>query len=143
MSTKFEQKRIARQLAVQALYQWSINESSLYDLERQYSAYAREHYEAVDIQYFRLLLKGALEQIEHLDQMIAAKSKFKLARLSKVELAILRMSTFEISSQPDVPFRVVINEAVEIAKALGAEGSFRYINAMLDKLASEIRKSDS
>lgn len=133
-----EQRRLARQLAMQALYQWSISGDSLTDLEQQYSARTEE--QAVDWDYFLVLLRGVLAELEDLDRMIAASSSFEPARLSKVELAILRLGAFEIARRMDVPFRAAINESLEIAKTFGAEGSFRYINAVLDSLAARLRR---
>lgn len=87
-----------------------------------------------DWDYFDLLLSGVLAQLDELDKQIAKYSDFDIARLSLVELAILRLGAYELAQEEQLPPRVVIDEALKMSKKYGAEGSYKFINAMLDKL---------
>lgn len=125
-------------MAMQALYQWSMADGGTKDIaaiERQYASYNQGT--RADLGYFSTLLHGVLTGLDELDCAIDAAGELKIAQLNPIELALLRIGAFELTKQPDVPLPVVINELVEIAKAFGATNSFRYINAVLDKLAAD------
>lgn len=149
------QRRAARQRALQALYQWQLTGQSARDIERQFvptekdqaakeppSAVEpdREMEEALDmagadLALFRELLHGVLERLEEWDAQIMPHLDRAMDSLDPVERLVLRMGTYELSERLDIPCRVVINEAVELAKAFGAEASHKYINGVLDKVA--------
>lgn len=133
---------LARRMAMQALYQWSMAGGGVEDIaaiEQQYTGYNQDTKIKADLNYFSTLLHGVLAELDELDRAIDAAGDLEIARLNPIELALLRIGTFELTQQPDVPLPVVINELVEIAKAFGATNSFRYINAVLDKLAADTR----
>ena len=127
-------RRHARELAMQALYQWSLSKTSLTELRRALRKYARENDRQPNWEYFDTLLAGVLGCQPELDEQITMQSDVAFSRLSQVELAILRLGAYELRMQNEVPPAVVIDEAVELSKKFGAEGSYKFVNALLDKL---------
>lgn len=126
----------ARRLALQALYQWQIGADDPRDILAQFLADKRDRREA---EYFRMLFMNAAGAAAELDALAAQHLDRPLAQLDPVEHAILWISLLEFREQLDVPYRVVINEAVELAKDYGAEASHKYINAVLDRAAPVLR----
>lgn len=135
-------RRLARRMAMQALYQWSFSGGEISAIERQHKQYnlsEKTQSGQVDLDYFSILLKGVIEHVDSLDQAIAGVSERKIEALNKVELALLRIGAFELARRLDVPAQVAINEAIEIAKEFGGAGSFRYVNAVMDRLLAQFR----
>jgi N utilization substance protein B len=132
------QRRRARHYAMQALYQWSMTHADLTEIEAEFRI--DNDFSNVDGEYFNALLTGTAGGAVALDELFAGKLDRPLADLDPVERALLRMGTFELRDRIDVPYKVVINEAVALAKKFGATDSFRYINGVLDKVARELRQ---
>lgn len=128
------QRRHTRELVMQALYQWSLSATPLTSLQKSFRKHAIGQDKQPDWGYFDRLLSGILEQQGELDKRIVAHSDLDFNRLSLVELAILRLGAYELAQEGQVPPRVVIDEALEMSKKYGAEGSYKFINAMLDKM---------
>lgn len=130
-------RRKARHYALQALYQWQMAGASPRDIEAEF----RTDYDfsVVDLEYFQALLHGAVSEADALDAGFEALLDRKLSDLDPIELSLLRLGSFELKERMDVPYRVVINEAVALAKKFGASESYKYINGVLDKLARECR----
>lgn len=135
MSAKLRHR--ARALLVKALYQWQLAGHAYDELMEQYSTMAE--FGRVDQDYFRELLRRVLDEVEALDQVIAAHAVRKLDQLDAVGRAVLLIALAELKHRPEVPTKVVINEAVELAKRYGATASFKFVNAVLDKAAKELR----
>lgn len=135
-------RRVTRTYAMQALYQWHFTQESsellLRDFISDYGLPAQE----VDVEYFKKILLGALTHCESLDQVIAKKCNRKLSLLNPVELAVLRLATFELIYCPEVPYAVVMNEAIELAKKFGAVEGYKYVNGVLSALAPELRPNE-
>jgi len=127
----------ARKLAVQALYQWQLARQPAADLVAQF-AQSREH-ARVDPEYFRDALKAICAENSGIDAELARHSDIDPARLDPVEHAILALGLWELMARPEVPYRVVINEGVELAKRFGATDGHRYVNAVLDR-ASRVHR---
>ena len=127
----------ARRLLLQALYQHQIAGHDSAELRLQFDDAGE--FAAADGVYFHLLLDEILDAIDALDRRIDALADRPIAQIDPVERAILWIGMAELESHPDVPVKVVINEAVEIAKEFGAQDSYRYINAILDKASGELR----
>ncbi len=133
-------RRRSRKAAMQAIYQWQMTDIDLAPLEREYrDAGALKKAEA---EFFRALVRGVLLRTEELDALLAPVLDRKLADLDRVELALLRLGAFELAHRIDVPYRVVIDEYVELAKGYGAEDSYKYLNGVLDKLAASLRQTE-
>lgn len=129
----------ARKKAMQALYQWSISGNELKDIEVQFQT--EQDMSKVDTDYFHNLLFEVPENLGDLDEKLAPiMTDRNDDELDPVEQAILRISTYEMMYRLDVPYQVVINEAVSLALSFGADQSHKFINGVLDKLAREVRK---
>ena len=133
-------RRRARELALQGLYQWQMTHAD----PAWVQAHAQEHdeFSKCDADFFSTLLLGCIEQSAQLDVRIAPHLDRAVAELSPVEHAILWIGTYELLHCPDVPYKVVINEGVELAKAFGGVDGHKYVNGVLDHLALELRPAE-
>jgi len=135
------ERRKARHYGMQALYQWYMAGASLNDIEAEFRAdYDFSH---VDLEYFQALLHGVPACVDELDASFEPLLDRKLDDLDPIERTLLRMGTFELRERLDVPFKVVINEAVALAKKFGATDGHKYINGVLDKVAHQLRKVET
>ncbi|WP_296033424.1 transcription antitermination factor NusB [uncultured Alcanivorax sp.] len=134
-------RRKARRFTLQALYQWQLAGAAVSDIEAQFLA--NQDFAKVDREYFHDLLHGVLGQVKTLDELLTPYLDRRVEELSQVEKAILRLGAFELKERQDVPYRVVINEGIELAKVFGAEDSFKYVNGVLDKLARQLRYAEA
>jgi transcription antitermination protein NusB len=132
-------RQLARELMVKALYQWQIAGHSAAEVLVQFSTLS--DYERCDREYFAKLLAAAIEDAPALDALIARLAVRAIEQLDPVGRAVLLLGLAELKFCPDVPTKVVINEAVELAKRYGTTDSFRFVNAVLDKSARELRAS--
>lgn len=134
-------RRKARHYAVQALYQWAIAGTRPADIEQQF----REDFDfsGADDEYFRALVHGVPAVAGELDACLSPFLDIPLEKLGPVELAVLRIGSWELRERLDVPWRVVIDEAVALAKRFGATDSHRFVNAVLDRVARELRRAES
>jgi len=130
----------ARRCAVQALYQWQLTGDDVTDVAAQIME--EKDTKKVDASYFRGLLSGVVKQVDKLDELIAPALDRSVESVDPVELAILRMSVYELQYHIEVPYRVVINEAVELGKTFGSEQGHKYVNGVLDKLAAQLRSAE-
>ena len=127
----------ARALAIQALYEWQLSGSDAYAIESQFLS--EQNLKRVDVEYFRTLLQGVTAHEEEIDQKMAPFLSRTKEELSPVELSVLRLAVFELMHRLDIPYRVVINEALELAKQFGAADGFKFVNGVLDKVAKKLR----
>lgn len=130
----------ARRCAVQAIYQWQVGGQAIAEVESQFLD--EQDLEQADVAYFSELVHCVPAHAAELDAHMAPFLDRPVAELDPVELAILRIGICELAYHPEIPFRVVINEAVELAKVFGAEQSHRYINGVMDKVARGLRRSE-
>ena len=130
-------RRKARRFALQALYQWQVSGSGLGDIEAEFRT--DNDMSKVDDEYFHDILHGVPKEKSILDDKIQPFLDRRLDELTPVEMAILRLGAFEMCHRIDVPYKVVINEAIELAKTFGATDSHKYVNGVLDKLAQRER----
>ncbi|MFT5132151.1 MAG: N utilization substance protein B [Gammaproteobacteria bacterium] len=131
----------ARRSVVQALYQWGMSEKSMLDIIREFEN-DRSELNKADIDYFREILKGVEEHLEELDGQLTPLLDRPVVKLDPVENAILHLGMYELLYHPELPWRVVLNESIELAKMFGAEQSHKYVNGILDKAAHKIRKEE-
>lgn len=134
-------RRKARHYAVQALYQWAISDNAIGDIERQF----REDFDfdGTDCEYFHAALHGVAAQLALLEASFEPYLDIALERLGPVERAVLRLAAWELACRPDVPYRAVLNEAVALARKFGATESHRFVNAVLDRLARDLRMAET
>jgi N utilization substance protein B len=131
-------RRKARRFALQGLYEWQMSGNPSWEIEARYRVENAMH--KVDLDYFHELLHRIPQITEELDALIAQHLDREFQTLDPVELATLRIGAYELKHRLDVPYRVVINEGIELAKVFGASESHRYINGVLDKLSASLRK---
>jgi transcription antitermination protein NusB len=137
-NTLAAERRKARHYALQALYQWLMAEAGLNTIEAEFRAdYDFSH---VDLEYFQALLHGVPACVDELEATLEPLLDRKLDDLDPIERTLLRMGAFELARRPDVPYKVVINEEVALAKKFGATDGHKYINGVLDKVARQLRK---
>ena len=126
-------RRRARECAVQALYSWAFSGNTAEQVELAFVL--DQDLEGVDKPYFRKLFRQTVENIETVDFAISPYIDRAFDELDPIEKAILRLAVYELRFESDVPYKVVINEALEVAKVFGADESHKYINGVLDKIA--------
>ncbi len=131
------QRRKARHFGLQALYQWTLSGASAADIEAEFRI--DNDFQHTDGEYFSAVLKGVVRDVDALEALFSPALDRKLEELDPIERNLLRLGTFELRDRIDVPYKVVINEAVALAKKFGATGSHRYINGVLDKVARDLR----
>lgn len=131
-------RRKARHYAVQALYQWQLAGANIAQIEAEFRA--DNDMSKVDVEYFHDLLHGVPREKATLDEKVRPLLDRRLDEMTPVELAIVRLGAFEMLHRIDVPYKVVINEAVELTKTFGATDGHKFINGVLDKLAQRERK---
>ena len=136
-----DRRRAARELALQALYQMHMSGASAVDVQAQFLV--DQDFKQADKKMFGQLLRGVAAQLESLDGMIEAHLDRALTELDPIELNVLRMGAFELSDSMSVPYRVVINECIELGKVFGATDGHKYVNSILDKLALEHREIET
>lgn len=137
MSSPLAKRRKARDLLVQALYQWSLAGQDIPTIEAQF--YAEHDPEKFDQDYFREGLRSIIKEREQFDACIEPHLDRAIATLDPVSLAVLRLGVFELRQRMDIPFKVVINEGINLAKRFGPADSDKYINGVLDKIAPQLR----
>jgi len=135
--TNFSGRKKARRYAVQALYGWSMTQNPLSEIE---AFILSEHPEEVfDRDYFSLLILNITQNVQELDAIMQPLLSRKLTELDFVELAVLRIAVFELKNRLEIPYRVVINEALNLTKTFGATDGYKFVNGVLDKLAKNLR----
>lgn len=126
-------RRRARECTVQALYSWAVSGNTAEQVELAFVL--DQDMDRVDKPYFRKLFRQTIENIETVDFSISPYIDRTFDELDPIETAILRLAVYELHFELDVPYKVVINEAIEVAKVFGADESHKYINGVLDKIA--------
>jgi N utilization substance protein B len=130
----------ARRAAVQAIYQWQLTGQDAGDIEANF---IHDHDMAgVDEDYFHAIIREVPLHLHELEDHFIPLLDRSVNELDPVERSILRIGTYELEFRPDVPYKVIINEAVELAKSFGAEDGHRYINSILDRVAASLRKDE-
>jgi N utilization substance protein B len=133
-------RSLARRRAMQALYQWQMTGQSGKDIVLQFAA--DDEHERADHELFRDLVRNVIDDCETLDQEIGELSDRAVEQLDPVEHGILMMGVYELRSRIDVPYKVVINEAVELCRRYGAEDGHKFVNALLDRAAQKYREAE-
>jgi N utilization substance protein B len=130
-------RRKARHYALQALYQWQISRNALSDIEAQFRT--EFDFAGTDLDYFQTLLHEVPKHVGELESLFAPLLDRELKDLTPIELTVLRMGAYELAHRIDVPYKVVINEAVALTKKFGATDGYKYINGVMDRLAQQVR----
>ena len=130
-------RRQAREIALQALYAWQLSGSDPMEQARSF-----EGFDKTDASFVEGILRGVQQGTGELEKLITPHLDRDLARLSPVERAILYIGAFELASHPETPFKVVLNEAIELGKSFGAAEGYRFVNGVLEKIAAALRPEE-
>jgi transcription antitermination protein NusB len=137
---KTSPRRRAREFAMQGVYQWLLSGSDPALIRTQLAE--ASGFAKCDTGYFDIIWRGVTGDFQNLLAAFAPFLDRKVTALSPVEKSILAIGTWELLREPDVPYRVAINEAVELAKSYGGTDGHKYVNGVLDKLAARARASE-
>ncbi len=130
----------ARALALQGLYQWLLAAEQAQEIRAHLAEF--KGYDKADAAYLRLLLDGVIADAVELEAAFGPLLDRPVGELSPVERGVLLIGAYELAHVPDVPYRVVINEAVELAKSYGGTDGHKFVNGVLDKLAARLRPDE-
>jgi len=133
-------RTVARKLALQALYRWQLNACAWQDLVQEFGD--AEDMARADRDYFRALIEGVAGALDALDARLAALADRRPDLLDPIEHAILLIGVYELAARPEVPYRVAISEAVGLARRFGATDGHKFVNAVLDRAARELRPAE-
>ncbi|WNC71320.1 transcription antitermination factor NusB [Thalassotalea psychrophila] len=133
-------RRKAREIAVQAIYSWQLSQNDISEIEANFIAdNAKRRFEAA---YFSQLLRGVATHVGEIDDAIRPLVDRPLEDVDQIEKAILRVGVFELRDCKEVPYKVVINEAIELAKAFATDDSHKFVNGVLDKVVKTFRPEE-
>jgi transcription antitermination protein NusB len=130
-------RRRSRELALQGIYQWRLTSDDPEQIEKQIRA--EKGMGRYDAEFFSKLLRGALTQHAELERVVAMHLDRTVDELSPVEFSVLLIGAYELIYHPEIPYRVVINEAVELAKTFGGTDGHKFVNGVLDKVTAQVR----
>ena len=134
-------RRRSREFALQGLYQWQLSAAEIPAIKQHLATV--KGFDRADEEYFSALLTGVIRHAPALEEALQPHLDRKFAQLSPIERAILLIAAFELANLPEVPYRVVINEAVELAKSYGGTDGFKFVNGVLDKMAAVARPAEA
>jgi N utilization substance protein B len=137
MTVTASARRKARHYAMQALYQWSMTGADLNAIEAEF--HADNDMSKADVEYFRDIFRGVAKNLDTVEASFEPHLDRKIDDLDPVSRALLRMSSYELQNRIDVPYKVVINESVALAKKFGPTDAYKFINGILDKTAAGVR----
>lgn len=138
------ERRVARKLALIAIYQWQMTDNTYQDIylglkeDKDLSSDINK----ADMAYFQSLTKCAIEKTEAIDAELTPFLDREAKHLDQIELAVLRMATCELLNHPESPYKVIVNEAVNLTKKFGAEQAHKFVNGVLDKLGAKLRAGE-
>jgi len=131
------ERRRARQFAVQAIYQWQITQTGVTQIIEQFSV--DQDMSKADVPYFKELLIGVIKNADTLDEKLSPYLSRKIDDVDMVDIAVLRLAMFELTYRTDVPHKVVLNEAIELAKDFATDESYKFVNGVLDKALRSLK----
>ena len=140
LQAAYAAKRKARRFAVQGIYEWQMSQNPVHEIEARTRIDNAMH--KVDLAYYHELLTEVIAHHEALDTLLIPVLDRELSALDGVELATLRLGAYELKEHLEVPYRVVLDEAIELAKHFGGADSHKYINGVLDRLAQSLRAAE-
>lgn len=130
-------KRNARKLVMQALYQWLMSGSDLFEIEAQF--HVANNMEKVDVDYFHHLLHDIPKHLNAIETAFSVYLDRAVHELNPVELSVLRLGSYELMYCPEIPYKVVLDESISLTKSFGSQDGHRYVNGVLNNLARQVR----
>jgi N utilization substance protein B len=137
----FSARRNARAYALQAMYQWQLTGTTIEEIQAEFLKYHIE--KKVDLDYFKELINGVINFQQEIDQEMQPFLGRPLLEIDPIELGVLRIAIYELLKRPDVPYRVIINEALELTKKFGSVEGHKFVNGVLDRVAKKIRETET
>ena len=134
-------RHLARRAAVQALYQWDMTQQSRLEIEKHFLA--DDSLKKSDTEYFHELIREIPRLVEELDTNLAPYIERSISLVDPIERAVLRLAAYEMLYHPEIPYRVVLNEAIELSRTFGSDNGYRFVNGILDKMGAEIRSVEA
>lgn len=143
-SQYISERRVARKLALIAIYQWQMTQNSYEDIYvgLQEDKDLSKDMQKADMAFFQNLVKFAIDNTEALDAELNPFLDRKAEHLDQIERAALRMATCELMNHPEVPYKVIVDESVNLTKKFGADQAHKFVNGVLDKVANKIRSEE-
>ncbi|QJC30250.1 transcription antitermination factor NusB [Enterobacteriaceae endosymbiont of Neohaemonia nigricornis] len=137
---KYKERYYARKYALQAIYSWQISHNNFNDIQYYFINESIKDIKHIDMEYFNELIQGVILHSIYLDNIMKPFLSRSLLELGQIEKAILRLSLYELIHRLDIPYKVVINESIGLAKIFGGvDNSYKFINGVLDKIVNKIR----
>ncbi|RUM93888.1 MAG: transcription antitermination factor NusB [Thiothrix sp.] len=136
----FHQRHVARKMALQAIYQWQLGGQSAESIVKQF--HDDIDYPKSDASYFASLTIQTIQDCALLDEVLKSHLDRDIERVDPIERAVLRLAVNELREHHEIPYRVVLNEAISLAKTFGAQNAYKYVNAVLDEVLPQLRKSE-
>jgi N utilization substance protein B len=133
-------RHYARRYLIQAMYQWQVAQTPLADIENEFLRFHIE--KKVDLDFFKELLHGIPAHQAEIDDEMKPFLSRSLKDIDPIELAVLRLAIYELIKRPDIPYRVVINEALELTKKFGSIEGYKFVNGVLDRVAKKTRATE-
>ncbi|AXN02408.1 transcription antitermination factor NusB [Candidatus Purcelliella pentastirinorum] len=129
-------RKLARKRAVQALYSWQISNNNINDIEHHFLKITNNK---IDIIYFKKIFNGVTNIVKELDEIIKLYILRNLNTLSLIEKTVLRISLYELKNCNEIPYKIIIDEGIELAKIFGSKNSYKFINGVLDKIVVKMK----
>jgi len=136
----FEPRRRARRRALQALYQWQLNNDTASSIIGQFLE--EQNFDGVDEEYFKTLVREVVAHQDKIDELIGPALERVDASLDQMERAVLRIGVNELLNHPEIPYRVIIDEAIELSHRFGSENAHTFINGVMDRLTKQLRATE-
>jgi len=133
-------RKKSRKLALQAIYQWQLTNAELHAVQAQFLAHPDNA--DIDSAYFKQLVAHVINDVNGIDNTFKPYLDRDIEALNPIELAILRLGTYELLSCLEIPYKIILNEAIELTKTFGAEDSYKYTNSILDRVADKVRAQE-
>ena len=134
-------RHLARRAAIQALYQWDMTQQSRLDIEKHFLA--DDRLKKTDNEYFQELVNEIPRLVEDIDSSLSPYIDRDIALVDPIEKAVLRLAAYELIHHAEIPYRVVLNEAIELSRTFGSENGYRFVNGILDKMGAEVRSVEA
>ena len=134
-------RHLARRAAIQALYQWEMTQQSRLEIEKHFLA--DDRLKKTDNAYFEELVREIPRLVEDIDSSLSPYIDRDIALVDPVEKAVLRLAAYELIHHAEIPYRVVLNEAIELSRTFGSENGYRFVNGILDKMGAEVRSIEA
>lgn len=133
-------RRNARHYALQAMYQWQLSGAPINEIENEFLLHQIK--KKTDLEFFKELIHSVPKQFDELDEHMSPFLNRSIEELDPIELAILRLGIYELKNRLDIPYRVVINESLEMTKKFGSIEGFKFVNGILDQVARKLRSHE-